>query len=167
MGPEGETLWRTNRNTVRLAVTTDITAPAPGEVLIQRMLPGGLWGSDISSGFEFTVENSLSGLPRILKIVDVDPPDLVHREWYAIRSAGGWTGGGDFLVQYLVQVGDADNNGVVLNLDAGLANTGIPDFAADDQDRRDIDGDGTILNDDVSTLNVRIPSFRVPKPTGH
>ncbi len=163
----GESLWRTNQNTVRLTFATDITAPGAGEILIQPMLPGGSYGADISSGVAFTVENNLGGLPRILKIVDVDPPDLVHRQWYAIQSAGGWTGGGDFLVQYVVQVGDADNNGVVLNLDVGLVNAGIPNLGADDQDRRDIDGDATILNDDASTVNARIPSFRVLKPSGH
>jgi hypothetical protein len=163
----GESLPRSNGHTVRLTFTTDIVVPAAGEVLIQPMLSGGVFGADLSSGVAFTVENNAQGNPRILKIVDTDPPSLLHRQWYSIRNSGAWAGGGAFEVQYVVQIGDANGDGAVFNLDAGLINAGIPDFGAGDQDRRDIDGDGTILNDDISITNTRIPSFPVAKPSGH
>ena len=161
-------LWRSAGNTVRVNYGANIAAPLPGQVVVQELLPGGALGPDLSAGFTFTVENNINGVPRVLKVVDTGASDLVHRKWYTIRSAGGvWTGGGDFAVDYVVQIGDANNDGAVLNLDAGLINAGVPNFAATDQDRRDIDGDATILNDDVSTANVYIPSFRVAKPSGH
>ncbi len=163
----GESLPRSNGNTIRLTFSANIAAPVPGEVLIQPMLSGGAFGADVSAGFTFTVENNQQGNPRILKVVDVDPPNLNHRQWYSFRSIGGWAGGGIFEVQYMVQIGDANGDGGVFNFDAGVINGGIPDFGAADQDRRDIDGDGTILNDDISIMNVRIPSFPVAKPSGH
>lgn len=164
----GESLPRSSRNTMRMTFSSDIAAPgAAGEILVQQMISGGAFGADQSAGFTFTVENNAQGQPRILKIVDADPPNLLHRQWYAIRSTGGWLGGGVFEVQYVVQIGDADGSLGVFNLDAGTINGGIPNFSAGDQDRRDIDGDGTILNGDVSTMNPRIPSFPVAKPTGH
>ncbi|MFQ5591564.1 MAG: hypothetical protein ACE5HE_10410 [Phycisphaerae bacterium] len=163
----GGSLWRTEHNVVHLSFSSDIGAPAPGEILIQSMLSGGLFGPDISSGFEFRIELDTDGKPRVLEIVDESPPDLVHREWYAIRSLGGWTNGAEFSVEYVVQVGDSDNDGRVLNLDVGLINAAIPDLDADEEDRRDIDGDGTVLNADVSTANAHLPSLAVPRPGGH
>lgn len=164
----GESLPRSNRNTARLTFSSDITAPAaPGQILVQQMLSGGAFGADQSAGFTFTVENNAQTQPRILKVVDVDPPNLIHRQWYAIRSTGGWSGGGVFEVQYVVQIGDADGNLAVFNLDASTINGGVPNVTAGDQDRRDIDGNGTILNADVSLMNPRIPSFPVAKPNGH
>ncbi len=163
----GQSLPRSNRNTVRLTFASNIGGPVGGQILIQQMLAGGTFGSDLSAGFSFTVENDGQGNPRILKIIDVDPPNLVHRQWYSIRSTGGWTGGGVFEAQFVVQIGDANGDNGVFNLDAGAINAGIPNLGAPDQDRRDIDGDATILNDDVSIANVRIPSFPVAKPSGH
>jgi len=165
--PPEETLPRSKRNTMRLTFASNIAAPAAGEILIQPMLSGGGFGTDLSAGFTFTVENNAQSQPRILKIVDVDPPNLIHRQWYSIRGIGGWTGGGIFEVQYPVQIGDANGDNAVLNLDAGSINGAIPNLNAGDQDRRDIDGDGTILNGDVSLMNPRIPSFPVAKPNGH
>ncbi len=163
----GGSLWREGRNTIRLMFSWDVSAPLAGDVVIEPMLSGGLFGGDISAGFDIGVEDDSYDKPRVLKIVDVDPPDLVHRQWYAVRTTGNWAGGGDFVVEYVVQFGDANGDGTVLNLDTGLINAGIPNLSVGDQDRRDIDGDGTVLNDDVSTANVYIPSFRVPKPNGH
>jgi hypothetical protein len=160
-------LWRSHSNIVRLTFGSDITVPTATMISIQRMLPGGAFGSNLSAGFQFTMENDGFGNPRILKIVDVDPPDLVHREWYAIRNVGGWGGVAPFTVQYVTQIGDADEDGAVLNRDASLINAGIPNFNAGDADRRDIDGDGTVLNGDVSVTDPQIPSFVVPKPNGH
>ncbi|MBI4717171.1 MAG: hypothetical protein HY763_05155 [Planctomycetes bacterium] len=162
-----KSLWRSAQNTMRLTFTQDITAPPAGAVLIQQMLAGALYGGDLSAGFSFALENDGQGNPRILKIVDTGPSDLTHRQWYAVRNTGGWTGVAPFTVQYVVQVGDADNDGKVLNLDAGAVNVGVPNFSAADNDRRDVDGDARILNGDVSLVNARIPSFTVQKPTGH
>ena len=163
----GESLSRTSGNIVRLIFDSDITLPAPGEVMIQELMSNGAFGNDLSSGFLFSIEDDLNANPRILKIVDTDPSDLVHRRWYAVRQTGAWSGVSPFELQYVVQVGDADNDGSVLNADASLLNFAIPLFGVDDDDRRDIDGDGTILNDDVGFMNGNIPSFRVSKPGGH
>jgi hypothetical protein len=72
-----------------------------------------------------------------------------------------------FELQYVVQVGDAGDDGRVLSSDVGVINGGVPAFSAPDDDRRDINGDGRVLGFDVSMTNGSIPSLQVPKPTGH
>lgn len=162
-----ESLWRTNLNIARFTFSSNITAPASGDILIQKLQPSGGFGSDLSAGFEMTVENDINGNPRILKIVDTDLPDFIHRQWYSVRNTGGWAEVANFNVHYVVQVGDANNDGEVLDADANLINTVIPDFMAADDERRDIDGDGRVLNDDVGFGSAIIPSFTVSKPSGH
>ena len=163
---DGESLWRSQKNTIRLVFDQDVTAPAAGAVAIQEMLEGGTYGSDLSAGFTFTIENDAQLRPRILKIRETGST-LVHRKWYAVANTGSWTGVSPFVVQYVVQVGDANNDGRVLNTDFGVINAAIPIFKAADDDRRDINGDGRVLNTDFGVTNSKIPSFPVPKPSGH
>ena len=92
---------------------------------------------------------------------------MQHRKWYAVLNTGSWTGVSPFTVQYVVQVGDVNNDGRVLNVDFGLVNPAVPSFDVADDDRRDINGDGRILNSDFGVLNSKIPSFPVAKPAGH
>ncbi|GEM_PF-2226423 len=160
-------LWRSSANIARLTFNQNITLPGAGQVTIQPMLANGQFGANVSAGFTLSVENDGGGNPRILKIVDTAASDLVHRQWYAIRNTGAWAGIANFTVQYVVQIGDADNDQQVLNLDTGLINAAIPNFSPADDDRRNIDGDGAILSADVSSTNARIPSLRVNKPSGH
>lgn len=162
----GESLWRRQRNIVKLTFEANITVPESGQLSIRQMLPGGVFGSDISAGFQFSVVNDENGNPRVLRILDVDAPDLVHRNWYALQNAGGWGGAAIFMVQYVVQEGDANNDGLVLNSDASLISAGVPcPFCTDD--RRDISGDDRILGGDVALARNNVPSFRVPVPLGH
>jgi len=161
-----ESLWRSQKNTIRLTFDDDIAVPQAGDVLIREMLDGGYYGRDLSSDFTFTVENDEEQSPRILRIRE-KASVLAHRKWYAVRNVGSWSDLPDFIVQYLVQVGDADNDCQVLNRDIGVINPAIPSFNAADDDRRDIDGDGNILNRDVGLANQNIPSLTVPKPSGH
>ncbi|NLE57225.1 MAG: hypothetical protein GX616_02615 [Planctomycetes bacterium] len=162
----GRSLWRSAKNTIRLVFSEDITAPVAGEILIHEMLTDGAYGADLSSGFTFTVENDVSLQPRILRIRETGST-LRHRKWYAIRCTGAWGYVAPFTVQYVVQVGDANDDGRVLNTDFGVINAAIPVFSAADDDRRDINGDGRILNTDFGIVNSKIPSFPVAKPTGH
>ncbi|NLE58185.1 MAG: DUF1565 domain-containing protein, partial [Planctomycetes bacterium] len=162
----GRSLWRNRRNIIRLTFDADTTAPDAGAVMIQEMIAGGTYGEDLSAGFTFTVENDGQGQPRVLKIRET-ASSLQHRKWYAVRNTGGWTGVAPFTVQYVVQVGDANNDGRVLNTDFGWVNAAIPTFSTADDDRRDINGDGRILNTDFGVLNSKIPSFHVAKPDGH
>ena len=162
----GKSLWRNQRNIIRLTFDWDIDSPPAGGVMIQEMLAGGTYGDDLSAGFTFAVENDGQGQPRILKIRET-ASTLQHRKWYAVRNTGAWTAVAPFTVQYVVQVGDANNDGRVLNTDFGWVNAAIPNFKAADDDRRDINGDGRILNTDFGVLNSKIPSFHVAKPDGH
>lgn len=162
----GKSLWRSARNTFRLRFDFDIDAPASESILIQEMLAGGAYGPNLASGFTFTVENDANLRPRILKIRE-KATTLTHRKWYAVRSTGDWTNVTPFTVQYVVQVGDANADGRVLNTDFGVINAAIPMFNAPDDDRRDINGDGRILNTDFGVANGKIPSFAVAKPSGH
>jgi len=162
----GQSLWRNQKNIIRLTFDADIVAPDVGAVMIQEMLAGGTYGDDLSAGFAFTVENDGQGQPRVLKIRETGT-SLAHRKWYAVRNTGAWTGVAPFTVQYVVQVGDASNDGRVLNTDFGWVNAAIPTFSTADDDRRDMNGDGRILNTDFGVLNSKIPSFPVAKPSGH
>ncbi|NLE57867.1 MAG: hypothetical protein GX616_05865 [Planctomycetes bacterium] len=162
----GRSLWRNQRNIIRLTFDWDIDSPPAGAVMIQEMLAGGTYGDDLSAGFTFAVENDGQGHPRILKIRE-NASTLQHRKWYAVRNTGAWTAVAPFTVQYVVQVGDANNDGRVLNTDFGWVNAAIPTFSTADDDRRDINGDGKILNTDFGVLNAHIPSFPVAKPAGH
>lgn len=160
-----ESLWRSANNIVRLAFDEDITTPAEGDVQVRALLDSGLFGPDLSASFDFAVEEDDQQGPRTLRIQERGDV-LTHRNWYGISSIG-WSGVCGFEVHYVLQVGDASNDGRVLAFEVSLINMGIPEFAAADDDRRDIDGDGQILNFDVSIANGSIPSFQVLKPTGH
>ncbi len=160
-----ESLPRSAGNVMRFTFDGDVTAPNNGNILIQELLSGGDFGPDLSDNFDFSIEDDGSG-PRILRVEEV-VPTLVHRTWYTVRQIGDWAGVAPFRVDYVVQVGDANNDGRVLNTDVGFINPAIPDFFPSDGDRRDVNGDGRILNTDVGVANGNIPSFPVAKPDGH
>jgi len=162
----GQSLWRNQKNITRLTFDWDLSTPPAGAVMIQEMIAGGTYGEDLSAGFTFTIENNGQGQPRVLKVRETGTT-LQHRKWYAVRNTGAWTGVAPFTVQYVVQVGDANNDGRVLNTDFGVINAVIPIFSAADDDRRDINGDGRVLNTDFGVTNSKIPSFTVAKPEGH
>jgi hypothetical protein len=165
--PQDEhSLWRSEHNIARIYFDDDITLPGAGDVLIREMLPGGVFGPDLSNLFTFTLENDGGGRPRILRIWE-NGSTLVHRHWYSVANTGAWAGVFPFELQYVVQVGDASDDARVLAFDVSVINTGIPTFASPDDARRDIDGDLRILGFDVSVTNGSIPSFGVPKPVGH
>ncbi len=165
--PEDEhSLWRSQHNIVRIWFDDDISVPRPGEILIREMLPAGAFGPDVSNQFSFTVENNGSGQPRVLRVWE-NGSTLRHRHWYAVANHGGWSGVSPFELQYVVQVGDASNDGQVFGFDVNVINTGIPTFAGPDDDRRDMNGDFRILAFDVSITNGSIPSPTVAKPSGH
>jgi len=157
----GKSVPRTRNNTMRLTFGSTVAAPAAGNVLIQELLDGGLFGADLAATFTFTVEGG-----NVLRIRD-NANTLVHRKWYAIRNSGGWAGVENFEVQYVTQMGDANNDGRTLFTDLGFINAGIPTDPAADNDRRDINGDGRVLFTDMGATNPRIPSDIVTKPTGH
>ena len=165
--PENEhSLWRSQHNIVRIYFDRDIPPALPGQVQIREMLDGGLFGPDLSNQFSFTVEGDLNADPRILRIWE-NGTSLSHRRWYAISNLGGWPPVMPFELQYVVQVGDAGDDGQVLAYDVSVINAGIPTYAASDDERRDLNGDGRILGFDVRVANGSIPSFTVAKPSGH
>jgi hypothetical protein len=159
-------LWRSEHNIARIYFDRDIHPPLPGQVQIREMLPGGLFGPDLSNQFSFTVEGDVNADPRILRIWE-NGTSLGHRRWYAISNLGGWARVTPFELQYVVQVGDASDDGRVLAYDVSVINAGIPTFTAPDDERGDINGDGRVLAFDVSITNRSIPSFTVEKPSGH
>jgi len=157
------TLWRSQKNIARLTFDGDLpAAPAAGQVEINELLPAGALGPDLSPSFTFGVEGG-----TVLRIQDTGAT-LEHRKWYAIRNVGGWGGVANFEIQYLLQMGDCDGNGVVISLDVGAINSIIPCVAdCGDDNRMDVDGDGQVITLDVGAVNVYIGSFWVPKPDGH
>jgi hypothetical protein len=161
--PDQGSLWRSQKNIIRLSFACNIaSAPQAGQVLVQQMLPGGGYGADLSAGFTMSVENN-----SVLKLQETGAT-LLHRTWYAVRNTGAWGGMAPFAVQYVVQVGDANANKVVLNADVSFINGQIPcTSGCGDANRSDIDGDLNVLNADSSIANSKVPSFAVSKPSGH
>ena len=168
-GPAGS-LWRNQLNVIRLGFGCDLPGvPTPGQVTISEITDGGggacAYGPDLSGSFTFSIENTGAGFPRILKMQSTGGV-LTHRKWYAVRNTGGWSGVANFEAQYVVQVGDANNDLRVLFNDLGVINGSIPCFA-DCDERLDIDGDGRILFNDLGVANGSVPSFPVDKPCGN
>ena len=98
------------------------------------MIAGGTHGSDLSTAFTFTVENNTEGQPRMLKIRET-ASSLLHP--IGTQSGHGRLAGeSPFVVQYVVQVGDANNDGRVLNTDFGIVKAANPTFNAADDNRR-------------------------------
>jgi hypothetical protein len=159
-----ESLWRSTNNIVRLVFNcgrTDITEPGPGEVLVQQLLDDGEFAPNLSDVLLFTVEGGTT-----LAIED-DGQALSHGNWYAIRNTGGWSGVETFEVHLVVQVGDCNNDLMVLPNDLSCINSDIPNMSPPDDSRFEINGDGMVLPNDLSAANSFIPSMPVTKPTGH
>jgi len=132
------------------------------QVEINELLPEGAFGPDLSASFSFDVEGG-----TVVRIQD-SGATLEHRKWYAIRNVGNWPGVAPFEIHYLVQMGDCDGDGVVISLDVGCVNAGIPCIDnCGDENRKDMDADGKVLSLDVGAVNAHLGSFAVPKPTGH
>ncbi len=94
-------------------------------------------------------------------------PGLGAEEGPRARTLRGWAGVGPFEVQYVVQVGDVNNDGKVLAKDLSAIFPKIPTNPANDQERADVNGDGKVLANDLSVVFPHIPSAPVPKPSGH
>ena len=158
------TLWRTARNIVRLTFDGNLpAAPAAGQIVIQELLAGGGFGPDLAAGFTFTIDTD----PKVLKIRET-ATSLTHRKWYAIRNTGGWTGVANFEVQYVVLMGDVDNNGFVQNLDAGAIYPNVSPLPKPDDYRYDVDGNGFCQNLDAGAVFPRVSPLPKPaKPSGH
>lgn len=129
--------------------------------MVLELLSGGGLGPDLSASFTFTIEGG-----NVLRIEEVGAV-LNHRTWYAILNTGAWSSVAPFEVDYLLQIGDENDDGAAAFNDLSLINAGIPNFFAPDDDRRDIDGDRRILNVDLSVASASMTSFPVVKPTGH
>ncbi|MFH0981770.1 MAG: right-handed parallel beta-helix repeat-containing protein [Planctomycetota bacterium] len=180
--PDQATLWRTQKNCIRLTFDDNITGPtAAGQVLIRELRPPPeLFGPDLSAGFTFTVENDGGGNPRILRIKD-NAANLSHRKWYGITNAGDWTAAASFEVHYVVLMGDVNNDGFVKNADASaiyphVSSQRVPDCCAweydptdpTDRGRFDLNGDCYVKNADASAVYPRVSSLGKPtKPSGH
>jgi len=163
-----KTLPRTNKNTIWLTFACGVSAPSTGDVMIQELLNGGAFGSDLSGSFTFTVLNTAGGFPRILKMVDTGAT-LSNRTWYAVRNTGSWSSAGPFEVHYLAQYGDADNNGFVNFADLTIINLSNPTNSPvpDELIRKDVNADNFINFADIVTANLYNPASAPAKPSGH
>jgi len=121
----GQSLWRTQNNVMRLTFACDITGPGSGDVLVQELLSSGAFGSDLSGDFTFTVEETASGKPRILKINAEPDATLSHQIWYGVRNTGAWGAAGPFEVHYVNLIGDATNDNLVQYSDLSLINSEV------------------------------------------
>ncbi|MCK4658637.1 MAG: right-handed parallel beta-helix repeat-containing protein [Phycisphaerae bacterium] len=158
-----ESLCRSAGNVIVLTFAADLEAPEPGDILIQELLAEGAYGPDMStSGFSFTVEE-----PTYRLVITDEGTVLSNKTWIAVRHVGGWAGMGSFTVQYMIQVGDVNNDGRVMANDLSPIFPMIPTAGASPTERCDINGDGRVMADDLSPVFPNIPSPSVPKPCGH
>ncbi len=162
--------WRLAHNISRLTFACDILPPDAGDVTIQKLLSGGTYDSDLSSSFAITVENDINGKPRILRIAE-NTETLVIQTWYAVRHTGGWAGMGNFLVESVVQPGDANASKSVTYADLSWINANTCSSGCGEVNRGDIDFDLDVdtgaTNSDQSAADVFIPLGTVSKPSGH
>jgi hypothetical protein len=148
-------------NIIDLTFNGPITAPAAGQIVIQRLAAGGgFTGGDLSGSFTYTVRPG-----NILRIKETGTV-FVDKAWYAISNTGGWSGVGLFKVDLEVAIGDANEDGFVLSSDVLLVNGSVGCFSNCDP-RLDINGDGFILSSDVLAANARVGNFGTAKPSGH
>ncbi|MBI1825792.1 MAG: hypothetical protein HYR83_05345, partial [Planctomycetes bacterium] len=102
---------------------------------------------------------------------------LVHRKWYEVSSAG-WSnvaafGGGPTVAgtpnaQFVLQVGDVNDDGKVQTNDAGAVYPKVPCVTnCGDNRREDVNGDQKIQTNDAGTVYPHVPSLNVAKPCGH
>ncbi|MCK4659257.1 MAG: hypothetical protein KAV82_07010, partial [Phycisphaerae bacterium] len=162
-----DSLCRVAGNVIVLTFADDIEAPEPGDILIQELWADGAYGPDMStSGFSFTVEDDADSYPRVLVIIE-EGTVLSNKTWIAVRNIGGWAGVRSFTIQYMVQVGDVNNDGRVMANDLSPIFPMIPTAGASPTERCDINGDGRVMANDLSPVFPNIPSPPVPKPSGH
>jgi hypothetical protein len=170
--PPNGSLWRSQRNVIRLAFSKPLYAPPPnaGEILIQQALPGYQcgqepinFGPDFSSQFEFSIEP-----PNVLRIEEVGSV-FQHRTWWIVRNLGLWGEVCPFSAYYPVQVGDATGDSRVLAADVLAINSRVScvNNCGGDQVREDMNGDERILASDVLEANARVSSLPVMRPCGH
>ena len=182
-------VWRSSQQVIRIRFTANIAAaagplsPAPA-IEIRELTPsliipatganfaGGVLNANLNVGtnFAFSVEvdPAQGGAPRILRIIDSNPAQIVHRKWYTIQNVGGWAGAPPFRMDYRTMVGDFDNNGFVNAIDVGNVNGSIiPGLQADNR-RADIDGNRFINAIDTGAANGSVPTGGLNlKPAGH
>ncbi len=157
------TLPRTANNIIQLQFGSPITAPAPGEIEIRELLPGGELGAvDLSGSFTPTVEGG-----NVLKLEE-NGSILSNQTWYAIVNTGDWGCVAPFKRDYAVVYGDVDGNGETDVIDAAgvLGERADP---APDGSRFDVDGNGAVDVIDAATgvLGNRGSAAPDPRPDGH
>ena len=156
-----DTLPKIRNNALLFTFDKTITAPAPGQVLIQKVLPRGTYGPDLSARFTFTANgNSLT--------IRENGVVLNNTEWYSIRNNGTWPGVANFKRDYAIVYGDANNDDYTLYEDvnyilAFLGNITTPGTV---QDRADIDGNNLINSTDLNVTSNYIANYKRSKPTG-
>jgi hypothetical protein len=127
--------------------------------MIQELLDDGLFGPNLAASFDVSIEGG-----NVVRIQDTGG-NLAHRTWYAVRNINACDAIGDFEVQLVVQVGDADGNRFVTAVDVGQVNAS-PLGLVDDDSRFDIDGNGFRTAGDVGFANAGQGPLP-PKPSGH
>jgi len=168
-----QSLWRLERNIIRLTFACDVPAPLAGDVTIQQLKDSGGFEPNVSSAFNVSIDNTPMGFPRILKIAGEPVNTLADEKWYAVRNAGAWddpaTAWPDvaaFELHYAYMIGDATNDNNVLSSDVLFVNSEFGCFENCDE-RKDLNGDGFVLSSDVLIADQHVPSFAPTKPTGH
>ncbi|MGD2109662.1 MAG: hypothetical protein PVI86_09750 [Phycisphaerae bacterium] len=154
-------LSRAHGNCMRITFDAAVPAPNPGDIKIQRLLPGGAFdGTDLSAQFNFDIDP-----PNVLNITEKGDV-FANGEWYAVHNPGTWAGVAAFKVDYRVVYGDVDNDNLTGGLDAGEI-WGFRGPTSDSCNKYDLDEDGTIGGLDAGEAWGYRGSSAPEKPSGH
>lgn len=171
----GDSLSRAGRNVLRFEFDAPIEPPMPGEIEIRELLPGGSFGlDDLSPLFQFSVEGD-----NVLRVEEhgctdgtcdfgagtatcLDGPDagkpcihpLANETWYGLMNLGGWCETAEFQMNYVVVLGDANNDLVTSFADLSAINSMMSEPAnTPDDSRFDINITGGVGFADLSAAN--------------
>ncbi|MBI2452162.1 hypothetical protein HYV50_03740 [Candidatus Pacearchaeota archaeon] len=150
------TLPRIKNNTILLRFDHAITLPGTGQILIQEILDGGNYGTDLSGSFTFAVTGN------DLRMTE-NGIVLQNQRWYSVRNTGGFSEVNNFKIDYAVVYGDANNDTFT---DIGDLSYISADFGTNNY-RSDINADGTTDSNDRNDAVSNLGSYAPIKPTGH
>lgn len=162
----GRSLWRSEKNYLKLTFSCDITDPvADTQLKINKMLSGGQFDTaELAGAFAIDVLLDSNNRPRILTIKREPLITLQHQTWYGVRGTSSWTNVVPFTLHYVNMIGDADANNFVTPTDVSLINGNQGPQPEDS--RYDINGDRFTTATDVSLANSHIGPPPA-KPSGH
>ncbi len=159
---DGQSLWRTSKNIIRLQFDGNITAPAAGQIQIVQCLAGGVAGTDVTSNWNIAVDPTN---PTVLRLQEIGATTMVNRQWYAVRT-NGWTGVNDFHQAFFLIQGDVNRDGKFNTNDVSLQLQQPNGLNKPDDYVYDLDGSKSVNTNDVNAIFHCANALTPARPSG-